>query len=142
MQVSDAMTEDPVFVDSEASIGDAVAILLNSHVRHLPVLRDGVVIGILSDRDLRSGGGDLNGSLVSLMNQLGGPVTDLMSRDVISITPDRDLDEAIDLFLEHRVGALPVVDPGSDKLVGILSYLDLLRVLRAAPPLPSPAPHG
>ncbi len=52
-----------------------------------------------------------------------------MTTDPITVTPDDLIIDAVDLFIEHRFGALPVVD-GAGKLVGILSSLDMLRVLR------------
>lgn len=127
------MTEDPIFVTTDAAVGDAVLALLNCGARHLPVLKDGVLMGVVSDRDLRSGTPGLDEVLrepARLLNRLSRPVTELMSTHVLSMTPDDDLEDAVDLLIEHRVGALPVVDPGSHHLVGILSYVDALRALR------------
>jgi acetoin utilization protein AcuB len=53
-----------------------------------------------------------------------------MTSDVITVHPESDASEAIDLMIEHRVGALPVVEPDSTKLVGIVSYVDALRAAR------------
>jgi acetoin utilization protein AcuB len=135
MLVSDVMTEDPSFVNSDQTFGEAVIVLLEKHVRHLPVLEDGVVVGIVSDRDLRGSSGasdlaDLFDDPTRLLRLMTQRVSDIMSPDVIAVTPERDLRYAVDLLIEHQVGALPVVDPGSNKLVGIVSYIDALRALR------------
>ena len=53
-----------------------------------------------------------------------------MSSDVLSVTRETSADELVDLFLDHRVGAIPVVDRRTSDLVGIISYVDMLRVLK------------
>jgi acetoin utilization protein AcuB len=53
-----------------------------------------------------------------------------MSPDVIAVAPEAELGEVVDLLLEHRVGAVPVVRPETGELIGIVSYIDVLRVLR------------
>lgn len=137
MIVSEVMTEDPVFVNVEQTVGEAVAALIKSHIRHLPVLKDGVVVGIVSDHDLQSSGvpTDVQQFLADvprLRQMLRQPVSKLMTSDAITLTPDRDLGDAIDLIIQHRIGAIPIVDPGSNKLVGIVSYIDALRALRSS----------
>lgn len=137
MIVSEVMTEDPVFVNVEQTVGDAVAALLESHVRHVPVLKEGVVVGILSDHDLQSSGvptdvRQLLADAPRLQALLNQPVAKLMTCDAVTLTPDRDLTDAIDLIIQHRIGAIPIVDPGSNKLVGIVSYIDALRALRSS----------
>lgn len=134
MLIRDVMTVDPVFVTTDAAVGDAVLALLNCGSRHLPVLKEGVLMGVVSDRDLRSGVPGLDEVLkepARLLNRLSRPVTELMSTQVLSMTPDDELADAVDLLIEHGVGALPIVEPGSHRLVGILSYVDTLRALRA-----------
>lgn len=133
MRIQDVMTEDPIWVDVEATTGEAITRMFDSGVHHLPVLERDVVVGIVSERDLRA--------IVPLLPPLGEdaeawarrldePITSAMSRHVFGVTPDSDLVEAVDLMVKHHVGAIPVLDPGSDKLVGIVSYVDVLRLLR------------
>jgi acetoin utilization protein AcuB len=55
-------------------------------------------------------------------------VTNIMSSDVISVISESDTSDLIDLMLEHRLGAIPVVD--EERLVGVVSYVDLLREAR------------
>ncbi len=132
MIASDVMAEDPRWVDEVASIGEAARILDEAGVRHLPVLRDGVVVGIVSDRDLRSALPirALKEDPMALMAWLDTPVFDVMSQPVTTVEPDRDLRDVVDRILDQHIGAVVVVDPESDKLVGLISYVDILRTVR------------
>lgn len=133
MLASDVMTEDPLWVEPQTTTGEAVRKLVESGVRHLPVLEDGAVVGMLSDRDLRSGTASVLGAAVwqtELARYLTEPIQNLMSRPVKSVTPQSDLKDAVELMVQDHVGAVPVVDPESNRLVGIISYYDVLRVVR------------
>jgi acetoin utilization protein AcuB len=102
-------------------------------VRHVPVVEDGVLVGMLSDRDLarvsiaqvlRVEGAD------ALREELKTPIVEVMSTDVISVEPETEVGEVIGLLLEHKVGALPVVELGTREVLGIISYVDVLRALQ------------
>jgi len=118
-------------VSVDASIRSVMRKLFELDVRHLPVTDDGSLAGIVSDRDLR----DVVSRLVSEGAPEGSlldrPIADVMSTDVLSVDPETDVDEVIDLMVEHRIGALPVLTPGTDDLVGIVSYVDVLRAARS-----------
>lgn len=128
MIVREIMTPAPWVVEVTDSLRRAHARLLESDVRHLPVVNRGRLVGIISERDLPSdlvtpgarGGHD----------RADRPVSNYMSSDVISVNPESDLVEVIDLMLEHRIGAVPVVDVDGERLLGIVSYVDLLREAR------------
>ncbi|RME60971.1 MAG: CBS domain-containing protein, partial [Candidatus Dadabacteria bacterium] len=62
--------------------------------------------------------------------KLSEPVSKIMHTDVITISPDTTLDEMIDLFIDEKIGAVPVVDPESNHLEGIVSYIDILKAVR------------
>jgi CBS domain-containing protein len=68
----------------------------------------------------------------SLRDELATPVVKVMSTDVISIDAETTLGDAIALLIEHKVGALPVVRPETRELVGILSYIDVLKALQVS----------
>jgi CBS domain-containing protein len=53
-----------------------------------------------------------------------------MSADVVAAEPETDVSELVTLFIEHKVGAIPVVVPDTRRVVGIVSYIDILRALR------------
>lgn len=134
MKASDVMTESVSTIDADATIGDAMHEMGEHEVRHLPVMRDGKVVGILSDRDLRRAEGALARTIGSPSDQgddpLRAPVTALLTgRTPIAVPPDLHVDELIDRLLEERVGAVLVCD-GDSELLGIVSYTDILEAAR------------
>jgi len=135
MVVEDVMTEDPITVGPTSPIGDVIALLFERDVRHLPVVDGDQLVGIVSDRDLR---GFLAPALMSLeranevQKRLSAPISSVMNADVVSVIPETDLGEVIDMMLDQKVGAVPVVRPGTQELVGIVSYVDILKAARDA----------
>lgn len=133
MIVADAMTPDPITANASASIRSVIRKLFELDARHLPILDDRQVVGMVSDRDLREVTSRLLAEEVTDLGRiLSAPVAEIMSADVVSVDPETDLAEAADLMIERRVGALPVLAPGTDNLVGIISYVDVLRAARDA----------
>ena len=126
------MTENPTAVRESARVREAVALFQDLDVRHLPVINaERELVGMLSDRDLRSLAVPqvVDGEWIgAIQTALDARVSTLMSSDAIAVTVDAAARELIDLMLEHKIGALPVVD-AEGVLVGIVSYVDLLRAL-------------
>jgi len=127
----DVMSARPTTISARATIADAARLRWKLNLRHLPVVDDrGKLVGILSDRDLR--GLSPPYSLVPEANTrqkaLEASVGDLMSGDVLSVRPESDLADVVDLMLQDHVGAVPVVDEAGD-VIGIVSYVDVLRAL-------------
>lgn len=133
MQVHELMTTSPVSIDTRTTISEAWEALQALEVRHLPVINeDRELVGIVSDRDF--------GTAPSprLMTELLGereasprsPVTAIMTAEPLAVEQDAEVDEVIDLMLENKVGAIPVVTP-ENQVIGIVSYLDILRKLGA-----------
>jgi acetoin utilization protein AcuB len=135
MIADEIMTRKPVTVTEQASIGEALAMLSEAGIRHLPVVRGSDVVGILSDRDF----GNLGVSMISdvygyeqMRARLSQPVSALMTGGVVTVGRDSDMAEVVELMVEEKLSAVPVVETGTQELAGILSYVD---VLRAALPL-------
>jgi len=127
MVVQEIMTRNPHAIEADQPVRAAMQRLISEDIRHLPVLDNGTLVGMLSDRDIRSiAAATLTGELG---DQLSAPVSELMTSDPISVDPEAEIGEVIDLMIEHKVGALPVV--AEDKLVGIVSYVDVLRYAKA-----------
>jgi acetoin utilization protein AcuB len=134
MVVEDCMSVDPFVVQVTESVGGVLSKLLEADVRHLPVVNEGMLVGIVSDRDLQRAlvVAFPGGSLVRADHPLEQPISTLMCGDVISVNPETEIEEVIDLMIDHKIGAVPVVESDSLKVIGIVSYIDLLRVARSA----------
>jgi acetoin utilization protein AcuB len=126
------MTVNPVTVIPQASIAEVWDLMRELEVRHVPVVYGGALVGMVSDRDLAHL--DIARLLAAegaetLREELAKPIVDVMSADVISVEPETEVSEVVGLLLEHKIGALPVVRPDTRQVVGIISYIDVLRAL-------------
>ncbi|NCQ60845.1 MAG: CBS domain-containing protein [Myxococcales bacterium] len=133
MNVIDAMTSNPVTVFASTSIGEVVRLMLDEGIRHLPVMDAGGMVGIVSDRDIKSVSMprlvDLE-AIDALRARYDQPISELMAGDPVTVYPETNLAEAVDRMIDNRIGALPVVNADTGDLVGILSQADVLRVAR------------
>jgi acetoin utilization protein AcuB len=125
MLVREIMTRPAVAIGPEEPIGDVTALMQQRDVRHFPVLEDGRLVGIVSDRDLRTVGADHPAARPGVGRT--DPVRALMTRQVWTAHPLDPVDEAASLLRRHAIGALPVLRDG--ELVGIVSAHDLLDAL-------------
>jgi CBS domain-containing protein len=130
MRVRDFMTAKPITVDPETPMLEAGQRMVGERIRHLVVVDDGRVIGIVTDRDIRL---NLPSPATSLsvweMNYLLPQVTvgGVMTTSVIVVSPDRPIAEAARIMMDHKIGALPVVEDG--RLVGIVTESDFVRAM-------------
>lgn len=128
--VAEVMTPHPIVVESEAPLAEVERLMEEHHIRRLPVLEHGRLVGIISKGDLRE----------ARMAELAcrhpyEPVTEpgwltaaeAMTTPVITVTPQTPLVEAAQLMLEYKIGGLPVLE--NDHLVGILTDTDIIRLL-------------
>jgi acetoin utilization protein AcuB len=126
----DLMTGTPVTVTPATTLGEAARILQTLDIRHLPVVdEEGTLVGMLSDRDLRglTTPVALDADAVAVTQpSLGARVASAMSSDVLRVEAEDDVAVVVELMLEYKVGAVPVVD-ADGALVGIVSYVDVLR---------------
>jgi CBS domain-containing protein len=115
--VREAMTEDPRSIGSSASVVEAARLMREQHIGSLPITDEEKLVGMITDRDITTRvvaeAADLNTTSVE----------DVYSRDLISVEPDNDLDEALQLMARHQVRRLPVVENG--RLVGIVAQADI-----------------
>jgi CBS domain-containing protein len=133
MLAGEVMTPNPTTVTPETTISDVWELMRELEIRHVPVVEGGALVGVVSDRDLAYL--DMARALSvqgadALRQELAAPIIKIMSTDVISVDPETDLGDIIALLLEHKVGALPVVQPDTREVVGIVSYIDVLRSLQ------------
>lgn len=137
MRADEIMTREVTTVRANQTVAEAIEVLAERGFRHLPVLDDtGHVVGILSDRDLRALGASRTldpHTREGLEARIHEPVARVMSAGVATVRPDADVREIIDTMLEAAVGAVPVLDHDTDTMVGIVSYVDVLRAVRDMP---------
>ncbi|MDD9933395.1 MAG: CBS domain-containing protein [Myxococcales bacterium] len=130
--VQELMRGEPITVFEDDFLLSAAAKMVAGGVRHMCVVdADGRLIGIVSDRDVRSAVGDPARALSTAepSERLAAlRVVDVMTPQPRSVTADQPLSVVLDALLTDRFGAIPVVG-GDDKLVGIVSYIDVLSHL-------------
>jgi CBS domain-containing protein len=115
--VRDAMTEDPRSIGASASVVEAARLMRAEHIGSLPVTEDDRLVGMITDRDITTR--VVAESAVPESTSVG----DVYSRDLISVGPDHDLEEALGLMAHHQVRRLPVVQDG--RLVGMVAQADI-----------------
>ena len=130
MLVKDRMKRDPVTAKKDDSFRYALKLIRKEGIRHLPVVENKKVVGIVTDRDLRQAAPSPATTLEVhelnfLLERL--KIEAIMTKKVITVGQDADLLDAAKLLLTHKIGCLPVVD--QDDLVGIITEGDLLRAL-------------
>ena len=127
MKVLDVMSSDPLTVSPSDTLGDADELMYENHYRQLPVVKGKELLGIITDRDIRSFVGQyLIASPRAREAALNAKVEEIMTREPLTLAPDDDLEAAVELLINEKFGAAPVVD-GVEGLVGIVTYVDLLR---------------
>lgn len=131
MLVRDRMTPNAITITPDVSVTDALRLMREKRIRRLPVLdRDGVLVGIVTDRDLLQASPSPATSLAiweihELLAKL--TVEKIMSRDVISVAEDTPIEEAARILADRRIGGLPVIREGG--VVGMISESDLFNTL-------------
>ena len=116
MNIREVMTPNPQCVSPGDSIQNAARIMRDSDTGAVPVVDNGRPVGIVTDRDIVV-------RAVADGAQLDRPVREIVSGDVVCVTPDMSTREAADLMSEHQVRRLPVVE--NNQVVGIVSIGDL-----------------
>jgi acetoin utilization protein AcuB len=132
MKVREWMTPDPFTLTEGDRVKTAVQHLLRAGIRHVPVLRDNVLVGIVTDRDLRRALPSLEAGASPKKYQSFMERTtlgDIMTADPVTCTPDTDIADAVEIFVERKLGAIPVLNDGV--LVAILTQIDVLRAFLA-----------
>src|SRR5918912_3336397 len=124
--VSDAMSREIVTLSPDETAATALALCRERRIRHLPVLQGGRLVGIVSDRDLRSstpalGDPDRAAALQRIL------VEDVMDREVVTADPEDPIEQAANTMRERRIGCLPVLE--GEELVGIVTASDVMEAL-------------
>src|ERR671916_1508217 len=120
------MTREVAVLSPQATASEALGLCREKRIRHLPVLEEGRLVGVVSDRDLRSAApafGDPERA--SALQEIR--ISDVMTREVVSARPDDPIEVAANRMRERRIGCLPVVEGG--ELVGIITSSDVMEAL-------------
>jgi CBS domain-containing protein len=127
MKVVDLMTNDPLTVTAAETVGKANELMAENNIRQIPVVNGRELLGIVTDRDIRAFLSEaLVGEPEARERALGTAVGEIMTTEPLSMAPDDDLKDAVEMLIEQKFGAIPVVDE-AEGLVGIVSYVDVLR---------------
>ena len=129
MLVRERMSQPVISVSPDTPIHDALVMFKKEHIRRAPVIKDGKMIGIVTETDLLNASPSPVSTLsVWEMNYLLSKVTvnQVMSRQVISVAKDTPIEEAARILADNKLGGLPVVD--DNKVVGIITETDLFKV--------------
>jgi acetoin utilization protein AcuB len=124
MLVKDVMKSPVLSVGPETTLEEAYKLLLEKGIRHLPVVAEGRLLGIITDRDIRLATSHLNPK---------GPcpgctqVGEVMTKEVVTAHPLDPVEEAARVMRHRKIGSLPVLEDG--EIVGIVTGIDLLDAL-------------
>jgi acetoin utilization protein AcuB len=145
--VRDWMTRKLVTLSPEASVGEALTLCRERRIRHIPILEEGRLVGIVSDRDLRDASPALgDAERASALQEIR--VGDVMTREVSTADPQDSIENVAQEMYELKIGSLPVVaeapvvDEGlavaEEELLGIVTSSDVMRALVTLAGLPEP----
>jgi CBS domain-containing protein len=130
-KVADFMSRDVVSVKPDTTVEDAARVMVSSDFRRVPIVHEGVMIGVVTTSDIVKylGSGEVFDKLVTgnMHEALGGPIKIVAREPPITVDPDLDLGEAADLMIARDVSVLPVVVEGA--LSGIITERDFLNAL-------------
>jgi CBS domain-containing protein len=128
LKVSDVMTENPLTVAPSDTLDQVEELLEEHRIRQLPVVDGTELVGIITDRDIRPFQRERYlGSPGAQERVMRTKVSSIMSAKPITLSPNDDVKDALELLIEEKVGGIPVVDEDGETLMGIVTYVDLLR---------------
>ncbi len=127
LKVVDVMTREPLTLTPTETVGQADELMNQNKFRQIPVVVNKELVGIVTDRDVRSFlSGSLLGDTYDRERALNTPIREIMTAEPVTVSPEDELQDALELLIEEKIGGIPVVDDG-EGLVGIITYVDMLR---------------
>lgn len=131
MLVKNWMSHNVITINEDDSMQDALKSMKQHNIRMIPVLKDGRLVGVVTDRDLkRASASDATTldvhELLYLISKI--KVKNIMSKNPISVTPELTVEETAEVLLNNKISGAPVVDE-KGKVVGTITQTDLFRVL-------------
>jgi CBS domain-containing protein len=117
--IRDVMTPSPTTIKADQPATEAAKLMQESDAGMIPVMDNGDVLGTVTDRDI------VLRVVAAGKDPQSTPVREIASTDIVTVEPDQDLDEALELMARHQVRRLPVVEEG--RLVGVVAQADVAR---------------
>ena len=118
-QIRDVMTQSPTTCEPSTTVVEAAKVMAKEDVGPIPVVEDGRLVGLVTDRDLVirviAEGRDPNSTTIG----------DIATGDLATVSPDQSLDEALRIMAQKQVRRIPVVE--NDRIVGIVAQADVAR---------------
>jgi len=130
MEVGDLMTTDVVTLTEDETLAHAQRCMARGRIRHLPVVRDDRLAGLITHRDLLAASFSIFAEVEpNEQRRIFSTVrvVEAMHRDVVTVSPDLGVSQAARILLENKYGCLPVVDD-ENRLLGIVTEADFLRL--------------
>jgi len=130
MKVRSLMSSDVVTLTEDETLAHAQRCMARGRIRHLPVVRDKRLVGLITHRDLLAASFSIFAEVEANEQRRvfsTVPVVEAMHREVVTVSPNLDVAQAARILLENKYGCLPVVD-GDGDLLGIVTEADFLRL--------------
>ncbi len=129
MLVGERMSHPVITIPPDMPIIDALNLMKREHIRRTPVVKDGKLVGIVSDKDLLNASPSPATTLsIWEINYHLSKITveEIMTKEVITVTEDTPIEEAARIMADNKIGGLPVMR--GDKVVGIITETDLFKL--------------
>jgi acetoin utilization protein AcuB len=129
MLVGERMSSPVITISPDLTIIDALGLMKHEKIRRTPVVKDGMLVGIVSDKDLLNASPSPAASLsVWEINYLMSKITirEVMTKNVLTVMVDTPIEEAARIMADNKIGGLPVIKDG--EIVGIITETDLFKV--------------
>ena len=129
MLVGERMSSPVITISPDLPIIDALGLMKHEKIRRTPVVKDGMLVGIVSDKDLLNASPSPAASLsVWEINYIMSKITirEVMTKNVLTVMVDTPIEEAARIMADNKIGGLPVIK--DDKIVGIITETDLFKV--------------
>lgn len=130
MLVREFMTQELTTLQETDSLLDAAMVFIRTPLRHLPVLRERKLVGMVTEREIKQfASSPMSRNSPEEYNAMmeATPVSRVMTRDPLAVKPDQSMHETAGLMYERKLSALPVVENG--ELIGIITTTDMLALL-------------
>jgi CBS domain-containing protein len=119
-KIKESMSSNPRTVDADKSVADAAKMMKDEDVGLAPIVEGDKLVGTVTDRDIATR------VVAAGKDPESTKVKEIATKDVVTVDPDQDLEEAVRLMAQHQVRRLPVVEEGG-RLVGVLAQADVAQ---------------